>query len=225
MHKSRTLFGRPEETGLVAVDRAIAEFRSGRPVLLRNGDTLALATSAELADPVLLEQLDSVAKGAAYLVLSGARLRRLGARNRTEPGVFAMPILLIDRIETLALKIDAKVDAPVAPASAIDEAALELARISLVLPATILVPVTPDTIEGAGLVEVSIADIENYRSGQAASLRIVGRAPVPLEGAPETEFVVFRGGEGLRDQVAIIVGQPDLSGAVPVRLHSACLTG
>lgn len=225
MLKSRTLFGRPDETGLVAVDRAIAEFRSGRPVLLRNGETLALATSAELADPALLEQLDSVAKGAAYLVLSGARLRRLGARNRTEPGVFAMPILLIDRIETLALKIDAKVDAPVAPASAIDEAALELARISLVLPATILVPVTPDAVEGAGLVEVSIVDITNYRARQAASLRIVGRAPVPLEGAPETEFVVFRGGEGLRDQVAIIVGQPDLAGAVPVRLHSACLTG
>ena len=225
MLESRTLFGRPEETGLIAVDRAPADFRAGRPVLRRSGESMALATSAELAEPSLLEQLDAVAKGAAYLVLSGARLRRLGARNRTEPGVFAMPILLMDRIETLALKIDGKVDAPVAPASAIDEAALELARISLVLPATILVPVTPDAIEGVSLIEVSIGDIEGYRARQAASLRIVGRAPVPLEGAPETEFVVFRGGEGLRDQVAIIVGQPDLSGAVPVRLHSACLTG
>jgi GTP cyclohydrolase II len=37
--------------------------------------------------------------------------------------------------------------------------------------------------------------------------------------------VVFRGGEGLRDQVAIVVGRPDLSRPVPVRLHSACLTG
>src|SRR5262249_35060571 len=36
---------------------------------------------------------------------------------------------------------------------------------------------------------------------------------------------VFRGGEGLRDQVAVIVGPPDLSRPVPVRLHSACLTG
>ena len=32
-------------------------------------------------------------------------------------------------------------------------------------------------------------------------------------GAPDTEFVVFRGGEGLRDQVAVIVGTPDLSRA------------
>jgi GTP cyclohydrolase II len=56
-------------------------------------------------------------------------------------------------------------------------------------------------------------------------LRIVSRAPVPLEGAPVSEFVVFRGGEGLRDQVAIIVGSPDLTKPVSVRLHSACLTG
>jgi GTP cyclohydrolase II len=46
-----------------------------------------------------------------------------------------------------------------------------------------------------------------------------------LEGAPTSEFVVFRGGEGLRDQVAIVVGKPDLSKPVSVRLHSACLTG
>ncbi|MET0745568.1 MAG: GTP cyclohydrolase II RibA, partial [Microvirga sp.] len=50
-------------------------------------------------------------------------------------------------------------------------------------------------------------------------------APVPLDGAPSSEFVVFRGGEGLRDQVAVIVGKPDLSRPVLVRLHSACLTG
>jgi GTP cyclohydrolase II len=56
-------------------------------------------------------------------------------------------------------------------------------------------------------------------------VKIISRAPVPLEGASKTEFVVFRGGEGLRDQVAIIVGSPDLAGPVAVRLHSACLTG
>ena len=46
MSKSRTLFGRPQDTDLVAVDRAISEFRAARPVLLRAGDTLALAMSA-----------------------------------------------------------------------------------------------------------------------------------------------------------------------------------
>jgi GTP cyclohydrolase II len=114
---------------------------------------------------------------------------------------------------------------PVGPANALDNAALELARLALVLPAVILVPVSAQQIAGEPLIEVSIEAVNGYRAAQVARLAIVGRAPVPLEGAPETEFVVFRGGEGLRDQVAIIVGKPDLSAAVPVRLHSACLTG
>jgi GTP cyclohydrolase II len=225
MPKSRTLFGRPDETSLVTVDRALAEFRSGRPVLLRDGDKLALAMSAELADAELAGRLGDISDGRAHLILSAARLRRIGAKGRSETGVFAMPVMDLARIEMLALKTDGKMDAPVAPASAIDEAALELARLSLVLPAIVLVPVTAEAVAGEPLVEVAIAAVNAYRQAQVASLAIVGRAPVPLEGAPETEFVVFRGGEGLRDQVAIIVGSPDLSEAVPVRLHSACLTG
>jgi GTP cyclohydrolase II len=225
MPKSRTLFGRPDETSLVTVDRALAEFRSGRPVLLRDGEKLALAMSAELADAELAGRLGEIAAGRAHLILSAARLRRIGAKGRSETGIFAMPVMDLARIEMLALKTDGKMDAPVAPASAIDEAALELARLSLVLPAVILVPVTADIVAGEPLVEVAIAAVNAFRQAQVASLAIVGRAPVPLEGAPETEFVVFRGGEGLRDQVAIIVGSPDLSEAVPVRLHSACLTG
>ncbi|MGX5735172.1 GTP cyclohydrolase II RibA [Bosea thiooxidans] len=225
MPESRTLFGPALETALVKVDRAIAEFRAGRPVLLRDGDTLALAVSAELADAELVQRLDQLAAGDGHLVLSAPRLRRLGAKARSEAGIFVLPAIDLERIETLALKLDSRMDAPVAPASALDEAALELARLSLVLPAAILVPVDAAEIAGEPLVEVGITAIGGYRAEQAASLHIVGRAPVPLEGAPETEFVVFRGGEGLRDQVAIIVGNPDLTGAVPVRLHSACLTG
>ncbi len=225
MPKSRTLFGRPGETEIIAVDRALAEFRAGRPVLLRDGETLALALSAELADTDIAGRLDGLAEGNARLVLSAARLRRLGAKGRSETGVLAMPAIDIARVEALALKIEARVDAPVGPANALDTAALELARLALVLPAVVLVPVAAAQIAGEPLVEANITAINGYRAAQVATLAIVGRAPVPLEGAPDTEFVVFRGGEGLRDQVAIIVGKPDLSAAVPVRLHSACLTG
>lgn len=225
MPQSRKLFDRPGETDLVTVDRALAEFRAARPVLLRQGEELALALSAELAEADLTARLDSLSAGKARLVLSAARLRRLGAKGRTETGILAMPAIDLSRIETLALKLDARVDAPVGPANALDNAALELARLALVLPAVILVPVQAAQVAGEPLIEVSIDAVNGYRAAQVARLAIVGRAPVPLEGAPDTEFVVFRGGEGLRDQVAIIVGKPDLSAAVPVRLHSACLTG
>lgn len=225
MPKSRTLFGPALETEMVTVERALAEFRSARPVLIRSGSLLALALAAELADAELCARLDTLAAGRACLVLSAARLRRITGRARSEPGMLAMPHIDIDRVEALALKVDARLDAPVAPAGELDQAALELSGLSLVLPAVIVVPVSEDEIAGEPLVSVSAEAVKGYRAAQTASLAIVGRAPVPLEGAPETEFVVFRGGEGLRDQVAIIVGKPDLGATVPVRLHSACLTG
>jgi len=49
-------------------------------------------------------------------------------------------------------------------------------------------------------------------------------AKVPLHGGLSTRFVVFRDAVG-GGSVAVIVGNPDFSKPVPVRLHSACLTG
>ena len=156
-------------------------------------------------------------------MLPPARLRRLGL-ERQHSGTVALPFVDPARIETLALKADGRIDAPVGPSSALDEDALELARLSLVLPA-VAVPIAAGIEIDPSTLRVPAAAIRGFRQAKLRDLKIVSRAPVPLDGAPATEFVVFRGGEGLRDQVAIIVGKPDLSKPVSVRLHSACLTG
>ncbi len=137
----------------------------------------------------------------------------------------ALPEIDLARIEQLVFKVEGKLDAPVSQASALDNGAIELAALALIIPALIVVPVEREAIAAEPLVAVDVASVNRYRKAQVDSLHIVGRAPVPLEGAPKTEFVVFRGGEGLRDQVAIVVGELDFSEPVHVRLHSACLTG
>ncbi len=205
------------------VERAIAEFRSGRPVLIVDAKDAVLAIGVEALEQDFAAQLDSFAQGRARLVLPAARLRRLGV-DRTTAGAVALPSIDPIRIEMLALKVDARVDAPVGPANPVDFVAMELASLSLVLPAVVTLPVEADKVSDA-VVRVAGDLIREYRRAMARHIRIVSRAPVPLEDAPDTEFVVFRGGEGLRDQVAIIVGKPDLSEPVTVRLHSACLTG
>jgi GTP cyclohydrolase II len=157
-------------------------------------------------------------------VLPAPRLRRLGL-ERTEPGVLALPIIDLPRINEMALETGARIDAPVSALSPIDRAALEVVRLSLILPAVLVVPVTAKAAAECGLLVAESAAIFEYRGRSVVDLAIVGRGPVPLEGAPETEFVIFRGGEGLRDQVAIVIGKPDMTKPVTVRLHSACLTG
>jgi GTP cyclohydrolase II len=212
------------ENAQAGVERAIAEFRSARPVLVLGRDQAVLVAGVEGLEAPLARALGDAAISTPRLVLPAARLRRLGL-DRTVPGSVAMPVIDLKRIEQLALQIEARIDAPVAPIVPLDETALELARLSLTVPAVVVVPV--DAANPAlGFVErVAAEAIAGYRREAVKQMRIVGRAPVPLEGAPETEFVVFRGGEGLRDQVAIVIGKPDSAAPVPVRLHSACLTG
>ena len=223
MGDHQEIMGLFDTAGERAVDRAIADYRAGRPVAVRRGDEVLIALNVEALDQRIAEALDGLSPGRARLILPAARLRRLGL-DRQVPGLVAFPVPDSARAEMLSLKIDARIDAPVAPVSALDEAALELARLTLVTPAVYSVPVGSDALPAA-IFTVSAEDIMDYRASQVRATRIVGRAPVPLEFAAETEFVVFRGGEGLRDQVAIIVGKPDFSKPVGIRMHSACLTG
>ncbi|HEX2509270.1 MAG TPA: GTP cyclohydrolase II RibA [Microvirga sp.] len=220
----RLVLSLSDELNPLVVERAIAEFRSGRPVVVDGEDASALVIGVEDLDEIMSARLDAVAGGDAHLVLPPARLRRLGL-ERQHSGTVALPFVDPARIETLALKADGRIDAPVGPSSALDEDALELARLSLVLPAVAVVPIVAGIEIDPSMLRVPAAAIRGFRQAKLRDLKIVSRAPVPLDGAPATEFVVFRGGEGLRDQVAIIVGKPDLSKPVSVRLHSACLTG
>lgn len=58
-----------------------------------------------------------------------------------------------------------------------------------------------------------------------AGLVRVCDAQVPIAACEHCTLVLFREPHGDGEHVAIVVGQPDLSRPVPVRLHSACLTG
>jgi GTP cyclohydrolase II len=207
-----------------SVDRAIAEYRAGRPVAILHPEGALLALHVEALTGAIAEALHALAPCAARLVLPAARLRRLGLEQRQVAGVIAFPVPDHARAEILALAIDARIDAPVAPASTWDEAALELGRITLVTPAVYALPLAHEALP-PGVIAVDAKDLLDYRASEVRAIRIVSRAPVPLEYAAETEFVVFRGGEGLRDQVAVIVGKPDFAGPVAIRMHSACLTG
>ncbi len=199
----------------------MAELRAGRPIVLSEGATRLLVFPAESLDQVTAAALETLAPGRANLILSAQRLRRLGV-ERTAPGLVALPKIDLDRIEALLAREDARIDAPVKSPGPAEEAALDVLRLAHLLPGAVLAPLEKPAPE---LLEVTGSDIRAFRARKILSLHMIGRAPVPLEGAPHSEIAVFRGGEGLRDQAAVIVGKPDLAEPVHVRLHSACLTG
>ncbi len=212
----------PLEACRLSVERAIGEFRMNRPVIIADGTEHVLVWTADHFCNELARKLENFP--GARLVLTKARLNALGAAREND-GCVALPKLNPERIEALSFSTDARIDAPVQMAAKIDKAGLELARLALLTPAVIAIPLAKENAETFPYLHVHADEFPAYRDLQIKDLHIVARAPVPLEHAKTSEFVIFRGGEGLRDQVAVIVGKPDLNAPVLLRLHSACLTG
>lgn len=210
----------------VAVERALAEIRSGRPVLLTGGGVNLLAVSTESIDDEGLAAIRAAAVSNVRLVLSPPRLRLLG-HDSAEPGVLPLAEMNAAAIHEIVSDTGINLGGRVpGAADDHDKAALELVRLGYLLPAAIAAPLTDAAMADAcGMVRVAIEAITHYRDKVLSSPRIVARAPVPLDDVGETEFVVFRGGEGMRDQIAVVIGHPDPAQPVYVRMHSACLTG
>jgi GTP cyclohydrolase II len=218
------LFGTREQVG---VGRGLAEFRAGRPVVVTSGGETLLCLPVEgLNKERLLAFRELCAPIAPRLVLTSLRARSLGI-DANEP--VALELMSdVDANMILALVADATSDhvfvpEPAGPAAI---AAIDLVKLAQVLPAVLVAETTATMVKAfnPSIVTVEAVAVARFREKATLSLAIAGEAYVPLSSGVRTRFVVFRDAFG-EDPVAVIVGTPDLSKPVPVRIHSACLTG
>src|SRR5450631_3579838 len=220
---SSALFGSRRHT---SVSRGLGEFHRRRPVLFTATGEAVLALPVEGLDRQrLFEFMALCAPVMPQLIITERRALALGLDASTPT---ALTLSAGDNAGTiLALVTDAAnhrmpAARPASPAAA---AAIQLAKISQSLPAVL----AADVVAGAVACEESIVGVEadsvaRFADDAIRSLIVASEASVPLNSGTPTRFVVFRDAMG-GSQVAIIVGSPDFTNSVPVRLHSACLTG
>jgi GTP cyclohydrolase II len=213
-----------------SVARAVDELRRGQIVRVKGpeGDLDVLAV--ELADPVTLAALEAETRAA--LILTHRRAAVLHLVN--QPAAAGHAVVWVERPPWLDLA------ATVATADPGDDlrlpfkgpfrtadpggraaaaaAGVRLAKLGGILPAVFAVPA------GGGMpLAAAATDILTY--ARADRLRIVTRARLPLDGAPDTEVVAFRPAEGGPEHLALLIGENATRPPVLTRLHSACLTG
>ena len=225
-HAGSGVFGSPDR---VLVKRGIAEFRSNRPVIFSSqASKFLIALPVDGLNAARLAAFDHLCHPAKpKLVVTARRARALGIES-------AGPVALTLRKGTdseaiLSLVADADAEEPVDasdPAGDLSAAAIELAKIAQRLPALLVAEIdSPSSaLIEPPLVIVSPDAVMKFRREQAHALEIAGEARVPLQGGLSTRFVVFRDEVG-GGSAAVIVGKPDFTKPVPVRLHSSCLTG
>lgn len=215
-----TLFGPP---GQISVSRGLAEFHAGRPVLITGTDENLLACPVEGLNAERLAAFAALcAPVAPRLVITARRALALGIETRSPVALQLTPHDGAERI--LSLVADTKVAGSFAaqPAGAAASAAIHLVKLSHGLPAVLTANAT-GTIDPA-IITVDAEAVMRFRDDAARSLTMASESSVPLNSGMRTRFVVFRDSIG-GNAVAIVVGKPDMTAPVPVRLHSACLTG
>src|SRR5947208_1674379 len=225
-HAGSGVFGSPDR---VLVKRGLAEFRSGRPVVFSSQTAKFLvALPVDGLDEARLHAFEHLCAPAQLrLVVTSRRARALGIESN---GPVALKLVDgIDAATIYSLVADAdpaEVAGLAGPADEHAAAAIELAKIAHRLPALLVADIGSPiaTLVEPPLIVVGADAVMKFRRDDVHSLEIAGEAKVPLQGGLSTRFVVFRDAVG-GGSVAVIVGTPDFSKPVPVRLHSACLTG
>jgi len=210
----------------VAVDRALCEFRATRPVWIIGVAGLIALPVDGLDDAKLAAFRAASVPAGLQLVVSARRARALGLAA-SEP--LALPVPAghdANQLFSLVADVHPEPVVTAIPAGPTAAAALTLAKLALRLPAVVMFePAGPGpTFSDAPLVKVAAEAIVGFRGAVTASLTRAGEAQIPLQDGVCARFIYFRDCVG-GGAVAVIVGDPDFSAPVPVRLHSACLTG
>ena len=118
-------------------------------------------------------------------------------------------------------------------ASAGEVGGLTLARLGRLLPAVVAVPADPgaaaplrQALAERAVLAVTAAQVSEMADDVAVEVVRVSDGPVPLPEAEDARFVLYREANGLREHVAVLIAPPERwPDPVPVRIHSACLTG
>jgi GTP cyclohydrolase II len=217
------LFGTADD---IAVQRGIAEFQAGRPVIITDADEMIVALPVDGLTEATWNAFKALcASVAPRLVITERRARVIGL---DVPGPVFIAVMSHDTRDTiwaLATGLHCERRSPAGAAGDAATRAIELAKLAQRFPALLVADakaVAPAML--AQMIAVHADAMTHFGDKILDTLEIVSEARIPLPEGATARFCVFRDAVG-SSPVAIILGDPDFSKPVNVRVHSACLTG
>jgi GTP cyclohydrolase II len=228
----------PKEMYMRQAERLIFDLRRGVPVILRDeaGDPSHLVVPVEgiKINAASLQEAATQSGAVPTQVLSFHRLASLGLAC-DDIGASLPFAGLPNAAEVLefALTRGAALPSGLTALNAAERAALLLMRRAQLIPSALVFALAAARrAEIARLCHAGVllaapvtAAIDLCESGPGKVIR-VSEARVPLAGLGDSRLIVFREEDGIREHVAVLLGErQSWAQEVPVRVHSACLTG
>ncbi len=231
------------DTGLVddiaqtQLQRAQSELRQGRLVAwLPNSQSgsLWVIVSVETLVDARLEALRRCGLPLRVL-LSQERAQSLGLPQahgaqwlRVPADVSLSTLHALAGLHTEAALVPPHLNRPLEPAPLFLYAAVDLAKRARLAPALLMLEWPAERwneLSSVQILSVCADDITQGLDAPPPALQRVSTAQVPIAAHGDCTLVLFREINGDAEHLAIIVGHPDFSKPMPVRLHSSCLTG
>ncbi|MDN7131693.1 GTP cyclohydrolase II [Halomonas sp. MC140] len=219
------------------IERAIFDIRRGLPVVINAGNQRLLVQALEGSESV--DALAQLAGSPPSLVLTRHRLAAIGVAVTAEAASLPLAANIgAGELHRLATSEDQQSAGSeqlkgLKPAALAEVGAVTLMRRALLIPAALCAFVSEKAaadiehqLAEGRLLAVNAEDAQQCLAGAPGMLKRVSEARIPLEEAADSRFVLFREPDGLREHVAVVIGKPEeWEAAVPLRMHSACLTG
>ena len=233
-----------------SVERAISDLRRGALILLFDPlkRTAAIIQAAELTTAKGLELISQLAGSEPSVVITNRRSAAIRLNTETRQVIsVSIPsqggIELVHRLANPIFESQGGFDPinqkeldnlPVVPEATdgLAPKAVQLVKFARLLPSIILsrIPYAEMTrlsgwSKSDSLLAVDARLIDSLPEMRAQRLVKAVSARVPLIDSEETRLIAFRPVDGGEEHVAIVIGDPDVTQGVLVRLHSQCLTG
>jgi GTP cyclohydrolase II len=215
----------------LGVDRAIMELRRGRAIAIVGERRTLVVAALEATSEARLDQLVR-ASDRAVLLLTTERAQSAGLNGATI-GPVAIPIRQADKLDVLKSyggmagvpdETDARSNAIAWGGSKpLAAAGFKLAKAGRLMPA--LVGFETERFDDASVEQVRLGAILERSDLTRRGLLRISESRLPLADAENTSIILFRDEHSNSEHVAVVIGNPASRSAVPVRLHSACLTG
>lgn len=211
-----------------AVRRALDRLRRGAAQALTGARDVLVVAAAETLTAPTLAVLRAATGEPLRLAMTRFRAGALGLEAQDETVLAALsPDATLAEIIGVAEPAAPAVEGTLARGAAPTEdrpivAALSLAKLAGLMPMVVVARVAAPP---GDLPALSIEDVEGFAEASARWLTQVADARVPLAEAEEARLIAFRPWGGGPEHLAIVIGAPDVSRPVLVRIHSSCFTG
>lgn len=223
------------------VERGLFELRQRRAVWVTDPEGSVLLAPVEGLRSETLQRLRALGEAPPRLAVTRHRAAAMGLVPHPEPvssngRLRAVSLRLPeaadpDRILQLSTGPGKHEAMDAGDATRAESGGVALARLARLLPAVVVAPVGPSSevsrlLDEGAVLRVSTEQIERAAGAPQNGVTPVSQALVPLEGAEHAYFMLFREPNGLFEHLAVLVGDRERwRDPVPVRLHSACVTG